>query len=90
MENHPTIFDKSDVFAMQFTLERHSPLHAKGRVHVSDIITVSFDDVDETFFVHNPDGSPEWTGVHKDRNTAILLYLQRRLGIAEGVEEGNG
>lgn len=78
---HPTAFDESDVYAMQFTLERHGGLHAKGRVHISDIITVSFDETDGTFMVYNADGSPSWTSIDKDRTTAILRYLQRRLGI---------
>lgn len=86
MEKHPTAFDERDVYALHFTLERHGTIHVKGRVQINDIITVSFDDVTADYMVHNPDGSTEWTSVDKDRNTAILRYLQRRLGI--GIDNG--
>lgn len=86
---HPAAFDERDVYSLQFTVERHGLAWVKGRVSISDLLTVSYDDADGTYMVYNPDGSPAWTSVHKDRNTAILLYLQRRLGIAEKVEESH-
>lgn len=79
---HPGAICEDDVYVLVFCLERHVHNLGKGRVSVNDMLTVSFDDVDGTYMVYNPDGSPTWTSVHKDRNTAILLYLQRRLGIA--------
>lgn len=86
-KQHPSAFTEHDIYSLHFAVERHWLGLVKGRVSVHDMLTVSFDDVDGTYMVYNSDGSPSWTSVHKDRNTAILLYLQRRLGIAEKDEE---
>ena len=80
---HPTAFDEKDVYALMFVLERHGALHVKGRVDVSDILSVNFDEVDGTWMVCNLDGSEEWLGVDTDKSRAIIKYLAKRLGIKE-------
>ena len=55
---------------------------------VTDLLTVSYDEADDTYMIYNSIGSLAWTGVHSDVNIAIMLYLQRRLGIA-GKDKGS-
>jgi hypothetical protein len=81
---------EDDAYVLVFNLERHGRIEVKGRVSISDLVDISYDDVEGTFMVYNAEGSSEWTSVHKDRNTAILLYLQKRLGIVERSEESSG
>ncbi len=75
-------FDDRDMYVLGFTLERLGDLQmVKGRVHISDALSISFDQADGTYMACNLDGSEDWVGVDTDKNRAILKYLMKRLGI---------
>jgi hypothetical protein len=71
----------NDVYALHFVVEHHREGGVTGRVAINDLLSAHYDSTDDTYIVYNPDGSPSWTSTHKDRLSAILLYLQRRLAI---------
>lgn len=80
--------DEHDIYELVFELKRTGAVSVKGRVVVVDILCINFDEADDTYCVHNLDGSEKWVGIDADKNTAILKYLATRLGVELPLQGG--